>query len=65
MVEGERLQERLGRDPGPAAKQMVEIAGAYAGRGRDGIDLRLRAPVLGDERNGAAHDLVIGGVAAE
>ena len=25
MVERERLQERLGRDPGPAAEQMVQI----------------------------------------
>ena len=65
MVEGERLQECLGRDPGPAAKQMVEIAGAHAGRCRDGLDFRLCTPALGDERNGAAHDFVVGGVAAE
>jgi len=65
VVEGERLQEGLGRDPGPAAKQMVEIAGAYARRRRDGLDLRLCPPALGDERDGTAHDLIVRGIAAE
>jgi hypothetical protein len=65
MVEGECLQEGLGRDPGPAAKQMVKITGADAGRCRDRLDLRLRPPALGHERDGAAHDLVVGGIAAE
>jgi len=43
----------------------MQVAGAHPGRRRDGIDLRLCAPVLGEERDGPAHDIVIGGGVAE
>ena len=39
----------------------MQLGRRDAGRFRDGVDLRLRAPVLGDERDGAAHDVVVGG----
>ena len=55
----------LGVMPGPAAEQMMQLGGADAGGLRDGLDLRLGAPVLGEERDGAAHDVVVGGGAAE
>jgi hypothetical protein len=65
VLERERLQESFGRNCGPAAEQMMQLVGAYSCRRRDCVDLRLGAPALGDERNGAAHDCVVGGGAAE
>jgi hypothetical protein len=44
---------------------VVQLAGAHSGRRRNRIDLWLLAPVLGNERDGAAHDGVVGGGAAE
>ena len=43
----------------------MQVAGAHPGRRRDGIDLGLRAPVLGEERDGPAHDGVVCGGMAE
>ena len=45
VVERQRLQEGLRRQPAPAAEQMMQIGGADAGGFRDGVDLGLRAPV--------------------
>ena len=60
-VERERLQERLRRQPGPAAEQMVQLGRRDAGGFGDLLDLRLRAPVASDVSDGAAHDVVVGG----
>ena len=60
-VEGERLQERFRRQPGPAAEQVVQLGRRDAGGFGDLFDLRLRAPVAADVSDGAAHDVVIGG----
>src|SRR5262245_544055 len=65
VVERERLQEGLGRNARPAAEQTMQIVGAHPGRCRDGLDLRLGAPVLGEERDGPAHDVVVCGSVAE
>src|SRR5438093_5013509 len=44
---------------------MMQLVGAYSRRRGDSVDLRLGAPALGDERDGAAHDCVVGGGAVE
>ena len=44
-VERQRLHEGLWRQPGPAAKQMVQFGRRDAGGFRHGFDRRLRAPV--------------------
>ena len=47
-VERERLQKRLRRQPGPAAEQVMQFGRRDAGRFRDGLDLRLAAPMAAD-----------------
>ena len=66
IVERDRLQEGLRRQPGPAAEQVVQLVRRHADRMRDLLDLGLRAPVLGNVGDGAAHDgvVVIGGLQA-
>src|SRR5512147_1770513 len=59
MVERERLQECLRRQPAPASEQVMQVGCGYAGGVRDDIDFGLGAPVSADMRNGAAHDVVI------
>ena len=61
LVECKRLQERFRRQPRPAAKQVMQVGGGDACGFRDLIDFRLRAPVSADMRDGAAHDIVVGG----
>ena len=61
MVERERLQERLRRQPAPAAEQMMQFGRGYAGGVRDDLDFGLRAPVSANMRDGAAHDVVVRG----
>ena len=61
MVERQRLQECLGGEAGPAAKQVMQLGRGDAGGFGDRLGLGLVAPVLGDERDGAAHDVVVGG----
>jgi hypothetical protein len=61
MVERDRLQEGLGSEPRPAAEQMMQLGGGDAGGRGDRLGLRLVAPVLGDERDGAAHHVIVGG----
>jgi hypothetical protein len=61
MLKCERLKEGLGRDCGPAAKQMVQLAGAHSRRCGNGVDLGLGAPALADKSDGAAHDGIVGG----
>ena len=39
----------------------MQLGRGDAGRVRDRLDLGLLAPVLGDEGDGAAHDVVVGG----
>ena len=60
-VERERLQERLRRQPGPAAEQVMQFGRRDAGGFGDGFDLGLLAPMAADMADGAAHDVVIGG----
>ncbi len=60
-VERERLQERLRRQPGPAAEQMMQFRRRDAGGFGDGFDLGLLAPMAADMADGAAHHVVIGG----
>ena len=60
VVERERLQEGLRRQPAPAAEQMMQLGRRDAGGVGDGVDLGLRAPVAADMGDGAAHDVVIG-----
>ena len=38
----------------------MQLGRRDAGGFRDGVDLRLGAPVLGDVGDGAAHDVVVG-----
>ena len=59
MIERQRLHERLRRQPGPAAEQMVQFVRRHGGGIRHRLDGRLRAPVLGDEGDGAAHRVVV------
>ena len=62
MIEREGLQEGLRRESGPAAEQVVQFGRRDAGRFRDRVDLGLRrASCSRDVRDGAAHDVVIGG----
>jgi hypothetical protein len=61
VVEGERLQKRLRRQPAPAAEQMMQVGGGYAGGLSNGVDFRLRPPMATDVGDGAAHDVVVGG----
>ena len=65
MIERQRLQERLGRQSGPAAEQMMQFGRAGAGGARDGVGVGLVAPVLGDVFDGAAHDIVVGDPAGQ
>src|SRR5712691_11902685 len=65
MVEGDRLQEGLGGEPGPAAKQVMQVGGGGADRRGDFVDLRLLPPVLGDEGDCAPHHGVIVGCGEE
>ena len=60
-VERQRLQERLRRQPGPAAEQVMQFGRRDAGGFGDLLDLRLLAPVAADVGDGAAHDVVVGG----
>ena len=55
-VERERLQERLRREPRPAAEQMMQLGRGDAGGFGDGFDLGLVAPMIADVSDGAAHD---------
>ena len=59
MVERQRLHEGLWRQPGPAAEQMVQFIRRHGGGIRHRLDGRLRAPVLRDEGDGAAHGVVV------
>ena len=60
-VERERLQERLRRQPGPAAEQVMQFGRRDAGGLGDGFDFGLLAPMAADMADGAAHHVVIGG----
>src|SRR5262249_39556974 len=64
-VERQRLQEGLGREPGPTSEQVVQLGRGDASHFRDRLDRRLLAPVLADVRDGAAHDVIIGCGGAE
>ena len=59
VVERQRLHERLWRQPGPAAEQMVQLIGCHTGGVRHRLDGRLRPPVLGDESDRAAHGIIV------
>ena len=59
VVKGQRLQERLGGEAGPAAEQVMQFVGRDAGGMGDRLDLGLGAPVLGDIGDGAADDAVV------
>ena len=59
VIERQRLHEGLWRQPGPAAKQMVQLIGRDAGGIRHRFDGRLRAPVLRDEGDGAPHRIIV------
>ena len=64
IVERDRLQEGLRRQPGPAAEQVMQLVRRDADGVRDLLDLGLGAPVFGDVGDRAAHDgvVVIGGL---
>ena len=59
VIEGQRLHEGLGREPGPAAKQMVQFIGGDARRIRHRFDGRLLAPAFRDEGDGAPHRIIV------
>jgi hypothetical protein len=59
VVERDRLQERLRRQAGPAAEQVVQVCHRNADRVCDGFDFGLRAPLLRDEGDRIADDRVI------
>ncbi len=59
VVKRQRLHESLWRQPSPAAKQMMQLVGGDAGGVRHRFDGRLRAPVLRDEGDGAAHGIIV------
>jgi hypothetical protein len=44
---------------GPAAEQMVQLVGRYAGRIRHRFDGRLRPPMFRDEGDGAADRIIV------
>ena len=61
MVEGQRLQEGLRREPGPAPEQVMQFGRRDARSFRDGVDIRLFAPIAADMGDGAPdHVVVIG-----
>ena len=60
-VERQGLQEGFGRQPGPAAEQVVQFGRRDAGRLGNGLDFGLLAPMAADMTDGAAHHFVIGG----
>ena len=60
MVERQRLQKGLRRQPAPAAEQMMQIGRRDAGGIGDDVDFGLRAPVAADMGDGAADDVVVG-----
>ena len=49
----------FGRQPGPAAEQMVQLVRRDAGGIRHRLDGRLRAPVLRNEGDGAPHRIIV------
>ena len=59
MVKRERRHERLRRQSGPAAEQMVQLGGRDPAGIGNLPDVRLGAPVFGDEGDGAAHHRII------
>ncbi len=59
VVERQRLHEGFRRQPRPAAKQMMQLVRRQMRGVGDGVRRRLRAPVFGNESDGAAHGFVI------
>ena len=59
MVDGERLQEGLGREPRPTLEQMGQMGLREAHMIRDVADRGLRLPVLAQKGDGPAHMGVI------
>jgi len=59
VIESQRLHERLGRQSGPAAEQVVQLVRGQAGGLRHRLDGRLRAPMLGDEGDRAPHRIIV------
>jgi hypothetical protein len=59
MIEGERLHEALGCQPGPAAEQVVQFVGRDGGGIGHRLDGRLHAPVFGDECDRATNGVVV------
>ena len=64
VVERDRLQEGLRRQPAPAPEEVVHMGGRQPDMGGDRLERGLVAPALGDEGDDAAHALVIRGRAA-
>ena len=58
-VERDRLQEGFRRQARPAAEQMMQLGRGDADRVRDLLDLGLLAPLLRDEADGLADDVVV------
>ena len=64
-VERERLQERLRRQSGPAAEQVMQFGRCDAGRLGNGFDFGLLTPMAADMADGLAHHVVVGGRSSE
>ena len=59
-LDGDRLQERLRRQPGPALEQVLEMGGREADMPGDRLDRRLVAVAGGDELDRAPDGGVVG-----
>ena len=60
MVERERRDKGLGRKPGPAAEEMMQVGGRHANRLGNLLHFRLAAPMLGNEGDRPPHEVVVG-----
>ena len=59
VIQRQRLHESLWCQPGPAAEQMVQFVRRHGGGVGHRLDGRLRTPVLRDESDGAAHQIIV------
>ena len=60
MVERERRDKSLGREPGPAAEEMMQVGGCDADRLGNLLHFGLAAPMLRNKGDCAPHEVVIG-----
>ena len=59
VIEGNGLQKRLGRKPGPAGEQFLQLRRRLSNRIGERIEIGLILPVFGDQFDHPAHGLIV------